>query len=212
MAIAMRVFCRYREHEFSVFDVPEDVKDEFYTDSHRALSIDPSSYFAHLIAAVVHQDLKGEYDAALAHAATALELNPGFSQATAMLGIAKIHLGEAELGLAMLRNGINAAPEDPHRFRHLRELAIGLFISGEVQQAAAVIDRLLHQAPDLSRNQLVSVPILLAAGRDEEAQRRVAEVIRLHPGITQQSMRQIRIREPEMADHFSRGLTAAGLA
>jgi tetratricopeptide (TPR) repeat protein len=130
MAIAMMVFCRYRIFEFSPFAIPNDAQEALFAQSDRALALEASSYFAHLIAALIHQDIKGDYEAALIHAETALSLNPSFSQATAMAGIAKIHLGELEAGLRMLQNGIDAAPEDPHRFRHLRALAIGCLFAG----------------------------------------------------------------------------------
>ncbi len=132
MALAMSAFCRHRIFEFSVFEIPEDAKREIFSYVGKALSIDPSSFFARLIAALAHQDLNGDFETALMHAETSLELNSGFSQALAMAGIAKCHLGETEAGIEMLKRGIAATPEDPHRFRHFRELAVAHFMAGEV--------------------------------------------------------------------------------
>jgi adenylate cyclase len=211
MAIAMRVFCSHRSFEFSVFDILQDTKKEFNARLRRALSLDPSSYFAHLIAAMIAQDVAGDYETALGHAETSLELNSGFSPATAMVGIAKIHLGDPDLGLRILRSGIDAAPEDPHRFRNRRELAVGYFVSADLPAAAAVIDRLVHQAPDLLRNQLVLVPILWHAGREDEANQYVRDVLGEHPGLNQRNMRPTRIADPHVAARFGEGLTLAGL-
>lgn len=211
MANAMMVFCRYRSYEFNVYDIPHDVTEDLTSQIHRALSEDASSYFAHLIAAVVHQDLKGDFDTALVHAETALELNPGFSQATAMVGVARIHMGDAEQGFEKLYSGISSAPEDPHRFRHLRELAIGHFISGDMHEAATAIDKLIHQAPGLLRNQLVAAPILLCAGREDEARLRIEDLLRDHPDLTQRNMRRVRFRDATSAAQFSESLTAVGV-
>jgi adenylate cyclase len=211
MAVAMMVFCRYRMFEFSVFEIPEDMKEELFSQIQRALSLNPSSFFAHLIAAIIYQDLRGDYDAALVHAETSLKLNSSFSQASAMVGIAKYHLGETELGLQMLESGIDAAPEDPQRFRHLRELAVAHFISGEMGQAVSVIDRLVRQAPDLLRNRLVSAPILWHAGQEDKAKRRMEEVLRAHAELNQRNMRPVRFQDPSLAASFAQGFTKAGL-
>jgi adenylate cyclase len=211
MAHAMAVFCRHRTLEFSPFAVSGEVREALFAQSDRALALDPSSYFAHLIAALIEQDVRGNYEGSLAHAETALSLNPSFSQAAAMLGIVKIHLGELDAGLRMLQNGIDAAPEDPHRFRHLRELAIGCLFAGDVRRAAAVLDKLTHQAPDLLRNELVVVPVLWHAGRQEEATRRVERLLARHPELTQQNMRPVHLRDAGLAALLADGLARAGL-
>jgi adenylate cyclase len=211
MAHAMAVFCRYRIFEFSPFAIPADAREALFAQSDRALALDASSYFAHLIAAVIRQDIRGDYAASLVHAETALSLNPSFSQATAMVGIVKIHLGELELGLRMLQNGIDAAPEDPHRFRHLRELAIGHLLAGDVRRAAATLEKLIHQVPDLLRNELVLVPVLWHAGRQEEARRHVEQLLARHPDLTRRNMRPVNVRDSGLAARLADGLTLAGL-
>jgi tetratricopeptide (TPR) repeat protein len=211
MAMAMTVFCRYRMFEFSVLDMPVDVKEELSSGIKAALSVDPSSFFAHLIAAMIHQDLRGDYDAALVHAETSLELNSSFSQATAMTGIAKFHLGEQDEGLQLLQNGIQAAPEDPHRFRHQRELALAYFIVGDEGRAAQVVAKLVRQAPDLLRNHLISVPILWHAGQQEVAQKCVQELVAGEPTLSRSTMRPMHIRDAALAARFADGFSAAGL-
>ncbi len=211
MAHAMAVFCRYRIFECSPFALPADAQDALVAEAGHALALDASSYFAHLIAALIHQDICGDYETSLVHAETALSLNPSFSQATAMVGIAKIHLGELEAGLRLLQSGVDAAPEDPHRFRHQRELAIGCLLSGDVRRAAAVLDKLIHQAPELLRNELVVVPVFWHAGRQEDAKRRIEQLLVRHPDVNQRNMRQMKVRDPSLAERLAEGLMYAGL-
>ena len=211
MATAMMALCRYRALEFSVFEVPDDTKQNLLTAVQKALSQDPSSFFGHLIAAILDQDLVGDYEAALMHADTALELNSSFSQASAMAGIVRYHLGEPERGLQMLQSGMEAAPEDPHRFRHLRELAVIHYLSGDPEKAVTVLDRLIRQAPDLSRNKLVSLPILIEAGQQDKAKRHVQELLHDYPDLKQGNMRPMRIRDPILAARFAEGFATAGL-
>ena len=210
MANAMEVFCRYRVFEFSALVLPEEINAQLLEQSHRALSLDNASYFAHLMAALVHQDLRGDFRAALAHAETALNLNSSFSQAMAMVGIAKIHLGEVDEGLRLLQSGIDAAPDDPHRFRHLRELGVG-YLTVDRERAAAVIDRLIHQAPDLLRNELIAVPVYWHAGRHADATRRMTQLLARQPDLNLRNMRPLRAGDPALAALLIESLTAAGM-
>lgn len=211
MAAAMTVFCRYRTFEFTAIDVPEDLKKSLIEESDRAVSLDPSSFFARLIAALVNQDLRGDFDTALLQAETALELNPGFSQAQAMAGIARCHLGENERGIDMLQRAIAAAPEDPHRFRHLRELAVAHFLTGQYDQALEDVSRLVHLAPDLSRNELVLASMSWHAGKQDVAKECVARLLNREPDLTIGTMRPVRFAEPGMMERYAIGLVEAGL-
>jgi adenylate cyclase len=211
MAHAMMGFCRYRMLEFSPLDPPRAETEELLGLATKALSLDPSSYFARLIAALLNQDLHGDFQAALAHAETALELNSGFSQAQAMAGIANCHLGQMDRGLDMLHRAIAAAPEDPHRFRHQRELALIHFMAGEHERAAEVAGRLVHQAPELKRNRLVLIALQWHAGQAEAARDSAAALRDAAPEVTRGTARATRFADPAMAEQFVAGLVGAGL-
>jgi len=206
MAHAMNVLCRYRKYEFDPFDIPPDVKTAMFDEAHYAVTLQPSSYFAHLITALIHQDLRGDFVAAGVHAESALDANPGFSPAVAMAAIAKIHTGDPEAGVRELRATINEAPEEPHRFRHQRELAVGGFIIGHYDDALSTIEKLMHQAPDLLRNHLPYAAILLSAGREQEARQRTATLLQSHSGLSLGSMRPIYFGDPAKAAEFDRYL------
>jgi class 3 adenylate cyclase/tetratricopeptide (TPR) repeat protein len=211
MAVGMMGFCRHRMLEFSILDPSEDVKEELLGYPEKAISLDPSSYFAHLMAAVMHQDLRGDYETALSHAETSLEINSSFGLARAMVGICKCHLGEIDQGIEMVQRTTAASPEDPHRFRHLRELAIAHFMTGQDEQAVQVANRLVHQAPELSRNQLVLASLSWQAGREDAARDCVAGLLRDQPELTLRTMRPVRFADPGMAERYARGLRDAGL-
>jgi adenylate cyclase len=211
MAVAMMGFCRHRMLEYSTLDPADDIKDEVIGYQEKAISLDPSSYFAHLMAAVAHQDLRGDCETALSHVETALELNSSFAQARAMTGICKCHLGEIDEGIEILQRMIAASPEDPQRFRHLRELAIAFFMAGEDAQALRVINRLVHQAPELVRNRLVLASLSWHAGRQDAARDCVAGLLRDQPELTLRNMRPVRFADPAMAERYTQGLRDAGL-
>ena len=211
MAVAMMGFCRHRMLEFSVLDPSEDVKEELLGYPEKAMSLDPSSYFAHFMAAVMHQDLRGDYETALSHAETSLEINSSFGLARAMVGICKCHLDEIDQGIEILQRTTAASPEDPHRFRHFRELAIAHFMIGRDGEALRVINRLVHQVPELARNQLVLASLSWHAGRQDAARDCVAGLLRGQSDLTLQNMRPVRFADPSIAKRYNQGLIEAGL-
>ncbi len=211
MALAMMGFCRHRMLEFSVLDPGEDIKAELVGYPEKAISLDPSSIFAHLMAAVMYQDLHGDFETALTHAETALQLNSSHAQARAMVGIIKCHLGDIDLGLEMLQRAIAASQEAPQQLRHFRELAIGHFMAGQDAKALRVMSRVVHQAPDLARNRLVLAALSWHAGKQDAARDCVAGLLRDQPDLTLQNMRPVYFGDPAMAERYAQGLVESGL-
>ena len=211
MAVGMMGLCRYRELEFSSLDPSEDVKEEVIGYAEKAISLDPSSYFAHLVAAGMHQDLYGDYETALTHAETALELNSSYALARIMIGICYCHLGEIDRGMEMLQRSVAVFQGSSQRLRNLRELAICHFMAGQDAQALRVANRLVHQAPELARNQLVLGSLSWHAGRQDVARDCVAGLLRGQPDLTLQNMRPVRFADPGMAERYAQGIRDAGL-
>jgi len=211
MALAMMGFCRHRMLEFSVLDPGEDIKAELVGYPEKAISLDPSSIFAHLMAAVMYQDLHGDFETALTHAETAFQLNSSHAQARAMVGIIKCHLGEIDLGLEMLQRAIAASQEAPQQLRHFRELAIGHFMAGQDAKALRVMSRVVHQAPDLARNRLVQASLMWHAGRQDAARDRVADLLRDQPDLTLHNIRPVYFGDPALAERYAQGLVESGL-
>lgn len=211
MAQAMMAMCRLREQEFSPFAFTPEARQAVLAQTSLAVSLDQSSYFAHLAAAVAEQDLLGNFRDAFMHAETALAANPNFTQGQAMAGITKCHVGDREEGIAQIRRAIDANRDDPNRFRHLRELAVALFLNGENEKAADTVRRLIQQAPDLCRNGLVSASIYWHAGAKAQARTCIAELLQRHPTLNAANIRQTQFADQEAADRFLSGLQSAGL-
>lgn len=211
MANAMMVFCQYRRWEYSPLMPPPAWSAEMTRQITAALSADPASYFAHLIAAVVQQDLIGDFVAARVHVETALEINPGFSPATGTLGVIEIQCGDRERGFEILRHALEAAPEDPHRYRHYRELAIGNFLAGNLAASVKVIERLLRQAPELARNRLTAATLLAADGRQSEAEETIRVLRGEFPDLSAASARVHQFADPTEAKRFNLALSETGI-
>ena len=211
MAVAMMGLCHCRMLDLSSLDPSDDDKAETLGIMERAVSLDPSSYFAHLMAATVYQDLIGDYETALTHAERALELNSTYALARATIGISKCHLGEVDRGMEMLDRAIAVSQGTSQRNRIFREIAIGHFMAGRDAEAHRVVSRLVHQAPELARNRLVQASLMWHAGRQDAARDRVADLLRDQPDLTLQNMWTVRFADSLMAKRYAEGLVESGL-
>jgi len=211
MANAMMVFCRYRVFEFSPLAPTAAERAELLAQIGVSLAADRRSYFAHLIAAIVHQDLLGDFAAARVHVETSLEINPGFAPAAGTFGVICIHTGDRERGFVLLRNALAAAAEDPHNNRLYRELALAHFLSDEREASVSVIERLLRHAPELARNRLVAAALFALGGRDDAAAALIAKLRQAFPALCAASARATRFHDPDAATRFAAALRAAGL-
>lgn len=211
MAVAMMGLCRYRVFEFSSLDPSAEAKAEVLGEVEKAISLDPSSYFAHLLAAGMHEDLYGDYETALSHAETALELNSSYSLARIMIGVCRCHLGEIDRGMGMLQRSMAAFQGNSQRLRNLRELAICHFLAGQEADALRVVNRLIHQAPELARNRLVQASLSWHGGKPDAAREVVAGLLREQPDLTLHNMRPVYFADAAMAERYAQGLREAGL-
>jgi adenylate cyclase len=202
MAKAMLAFSLHRQGEFSAAPLPEAVRGEIVTLCRSAVSLAPDSYFARLVSGLAYYDLGGNFEAARHDAHAALERNPAFTQAQALLGIARIHLGETEEGLELIARAIEANKADPHRFRHRREQALGHFVAGRLDQSVEIARNLVEQAPDLDRNRLFLAVLLQAAGEATSAR---TEWLRLGEPA---ALRQIYIGHSAAAERFAAALAS----
>jgi tetratricopeptide (TPR) repeat protein len=128
-----------------------------------------------------------------------------------MAGIAKCYLGDWQTGHDELCKAIDANREDPHRYRHQRELALILAMDGRFEEASDIIRRLIHHAPDLCRNGLVSAGIYWQAGAEENARHCIVELLERYPDLNKANMREINFVDEEQKERFLSALSAAGL-
>ena len=210
MAAAMLVLSQHRAHEFFAADIDADVRAEMVGMAEKSVALDTSSYFARLVAALVHQDLLGDYERALAEAETAVDLNAEFTQAVAMVGIAICHLGDFNKGIPLIHDAMEAHKTDPQRFRHQRELAIAYFLAGRTDEAASAAAKLVQQVPDLMRNRPVLASLLWHAGRHDEAHTAFADLTRAVPDFAIARARPVMFADGGAAARYLDGLRQAG--
>ena len=211
MTVAMLSHCLYRGFEFSPLAMPAKSKEAITDLAERGVALKAGSYFAHLVAAITVQDLHGDFDRALRHAQAALEANPDLIGAHGMIGIAKCHLGEPDTGIATLQRILDISREDPHRFRHLRELAIAHVVVGDLETATEMIGRLVESEPQMDRNRLVQAALMWLQGDTDAAIAAGHFLKNKYNGLSMPTRRRIWFGRAASAAQFDEALAAIGL-
>jgi adenylate cyclase len=212
MARAMLGFGLFRLADYQATALPDAMRDEIVASLDRAVVLDPRSYFARAMKALVLQDLLGDMRAAREQASEALKYNANFIPAKGMLGIAEIHLGKVAEGLRLLQEVTEASPDDANQHRHRRELAVAHLLAGDAAEAVRVAARLWEEMPDMKRNALVLAGLLAAAGETEAAKRHVAALKAGTPGLSLETARLPRFGDPSAGERFKTLLREAGLS
>jgi adenylate cyclase len=211
MAHAMLGFGLFRVADYRAVAMPEPTRDEIVATLDRAIVLDSGSYFARAMKALALQDLLGDARGAHDQASEALKRNANFIPAKGMLGIAEIHLGNVADGMGILREAIEASPEDANHHRHCRELATGHLLAGDTAEAVRVAKKLSQEKPDMKRNALVLAGLLAAAGEVGTARGHVAALKAETPGLTLETARLPNFGDPSAAARFRTLLRDAGL-
>jgi len=128
-----------------------------------------------------------------------------------MVGIAKCHLGDPNAGIAKLQQILDTGREDPHRFRHQRELAIAHFIAGDLETATEMVERLVESEPQMDRNRLVQAALLWLRGDTDAAASGRRRLRDKYPGLSMLTKRPIWFAPAGTAVRFDEALAAIGL-
>ncbi len=211
MARAMLGYALYRFADYSAVAMPDATRDEIVATLDRAIVLDTRSYVARAVKAMAMHDLLGDSRGAREQAHEALKHNANFIPAKGVLGVAKIHLGNAPDGMRILREAMEASPEDANHHRHCRELAIAYLVAGNIAEAVRVATKLWEEKPDMKRNALVLAGLLAAAGETGAAAQHIADLKAETPGLTLETARLPRFGDRTIGERFRTLLRASGL-
>ena len=211
MARAMLGYGLFRLADYSATAMPAATRDEIVATLDRAIVLDPRNYVARAVKAVALQDLLGDVRGAREQASEALKLNANFIPAKGVLGIAEIHLGNLADGMRILREAMEASPDDANQHRHRREFALAQLLAGNPAEAVQVAAKLWEEKPDMKRNALVLAGLLAAAGETEAAARHVAALKAETPGLTLETARLPYFGDRSAGERFRALLRDSGL-
>jgi len=162
---------------------------------------------AHALAFVV-----GDLDAATSFVDRALALNPNLAGAWYASGWIRVWLGESDLAIAHMANGMRLSPRDPHMIGMQGGTAFAYFIAGRYEEAAAWAEKAMWEQSNYRTTLYVAVASNALAGRLTDARKSLTRVRELDPTMRVSSVRDwATFRRPDDLARLEEGLRRAGL-
>ena len=179
----------------------------------QAILLDPRDARGLAVAGHVRGFLHHRIPEALALTRQALEITPALPAAWSVSGMAHAYAGELETARRHLKRALALLPRNPHAFFTEAGLATVEMLLGNFEATVEIGHGVLQLQPRFTAALRAQIAALGHLGRAEDARAPVRALLDLDPGFTLQRFRAampyVRRRD---ADHFIRGLRAAGLA
>ncbi|MBN8871826.1 MAG: hypothetical protein J0H67_03220, partial [Rhodospirillales bacterium] len=178
----------------------------------RAVTLDPGDARALTLAGHVRAFLAHEPEEACPLHQRAVALNPNLALARCFFGLAQCYRGRPEEGLRPIEQSIHLSPYDPHMFFFEMALSMPYLLRGDYEKAAAAGRRAIELNPGFSSSYKGQLCALGHLGREEEAARIRATLLRLEPGFTvEEAVERSPLVRREDRIHYAEGLRRAGL-
>ncbi|MBN8926663.1 MAG: hypothetical protein J0H19_08570 [Rhodospirillales bacterium] len=178
----------------------------------RAVTLDPGDARALTLAGHVRAFLAREPEEACTLHQRAVALNPNLALARCFFGLAQCYRGRPEDGLPLIEQSIRLSPYDPHMFFFEMSLSMPHLLRGEYEKAAEAGRRAIELNPGFSSSYKGHLCALGHLGREEEAAKVRAALLRLEPGfsVAEAVDRSPLVRREDRA-RYAEGLRRAGL-
>jgi len=175
----------------------------------KALALDNSLADAHGELGVLYS-WSGRYDDGVAEAERGLELDPNSGHANFRLAMVLRYAGRSKEAIPMIRKALRLEPFAPDIY--VQNLALIYFQAGDCTEALATCEKGLKREPDNLNSHVIRTAIYGYCGREEEARKEAAEVLRINPKFTVESYTGILpYKHQSSKDLTIQGLRRAGL-
>ena len=178
------------------------------------LSIDPNHVIGHQVRGFLHR-YAGDTAAAKDAFSTAVQINPNFAPAHAQLGVTELELGRPEEAIESAKRAIRLSPRDPNLRSWTAFIGMALVHSERYPQAIPWLSRSVDTATPIALHQAYYLSALALAGRREDSQKALVELLKARPATTitnvRSSARSTNRDFIAQREHFVVGLQLAGL-
>jgi adenylate cyclase len=174
----------------------------------RALTIDPSNPDT-LASLGLIKLTSGNHDEALALSKKSVALAPNLANNMAIASVISVYCGKPREALELVRKAMRLCPIYP--IWYLYPLTRAFWFMGKTDEAIAAARSAIERDPELSISHKLHAIVLTDAGRDAEAQRAAAEVLRLEPNFSVEAWAARRGTPTELSIREAEALRKAGL-
>ncbi len=155
-----------------------------------AVALDSEDANSIALAAFVLTVVGRDFDAGVAAAARALELNPNSAAVCWAAGWVKVLTGEGDMAKTVFERALRLSPSDPLSHFMLNGFALVQLLQGHYDEALETANRSAAAYADLDVTYWVMSPTLAYLGRIEEAGRAVSKLRSLAPEVSISHFRQ----------------------
>jgi TolB-like protein len=169
----------YRAARFGWTDTPAQALARAEELARKTLAVDDSNAEAYCLLSVVYMSRR-QHDKAVEYGERALALAPNFTDITATIAIPFMYSGRAEEAIELVRNAMRLSPYYPAWY--LPVLGFAYRFTGQYEEAIALLEMWRARAnPRSALPHLFLAITYEEAGRGEEAQLAVAEILKRNP-------------------------------
>jgi adenylate cyclase len=176
--------------------------------SDRALAIDPSNPDTLANRALIYQSL-GRDDEALALSRKAVALAPSHSRAVAVAAVVASYCGEPRDVVELIAKAIRLCPIYPAWY--LTQLSRAYWVMERMADAIDTANAAIERDPDLTYAHILLAIVFADMGRDAEARRAAAEVLRVEPKFSVSAWLKHRRYDSKLLAREADALCKAGL-
>lgn len=152
----------------------------------------------------------GRYEEGIAEAERGVELDPNSGQANYNLTLVLRWAGKSKEAIPVIQKALRLEPIPPDNY--VQQMALVYFQTGDCKEALAACEKGLKRQPDHLVSRVIMAAVYGSCGREKEARKEAAEVLRINPKFTVESfMRNIPYKNPSDRDRTAEGLRKAGL-
>jgi len=175
----------------------------------KALAMNGSLADAHSTLGVLYS-WSGRYDEGIAEAERGVELDPNSGQTYYNLAVVLRWAGKSKEAIPVLQKAMRLEPIPPDNY--VQQLALVHFQTGDCKEAIAACDKGLKRQPDHLVSRVIMAAVYGSCGKEKEARKEAAEVLRINPKFTVESfMANTPYKNPADRDRTAQGLRKAGL-
>ena len=169
----------YRDARFGWTDTPAQSLALAEELAQKTLAVDDSNAEAYCLLSVVYMSRR-QHDKAVEYGERALALAPNFTDITATIAIPLMYSGRAEEAIELVRNAMRLSPYYPAWY--LAVVGFAYRFTGQYEEAIALLETWRDRANPRSALPYLFLAITYEeAGRGEEAQLAVAEILKRNP-------------------------------
>lgn len=163
----------------------------------RALDIDPQCSFSLAIDGMIQNNARKTFPVASSRFEEAIAINPNNAMAWLLRGRLNAFVGNGPEAVACADRALALSPIDPYAYFYDSLAATAYLADGRYEKSLELADRSLAANPRHTSTLRLRAVTLDLMGREEEARRSVAELMRLEPKLTVRSY----LQNHPAADH-----------